>query len=112
MSGILPKLIPRIAHSKNTLSFLNCFSAGIFLGMALTHMIPEGVHLYADWAKKKNIEKPFPLDYVLIFCGYMLMLTVDKVIVPYLLKNNIKKAEAKLARKKSMIHNNDPGQLK
>ena len=51
ISGILPKLVPAVAHSKNALSFLNCFSAGIFLGMALIHIIPEGVELYAEWAE-------------------------------------------------------------
>lgn len=41
--GVLPKLIPAIGNSPNALSFMNCFSGGIFIGMAFIHIIPEGV---------------------------------------------------------------------
>ena len=44
--GIIPKVWKRCAESENLLSFLNCFSAGIFLGMALIHMMPESVEIY------------------------------------------------------------------
>ena len=53
MSGCLPKCVPWINNSPLLLSFMNCFSAGIFLGMALIHIIPEGVEVYEEWAEKK-----------------------------------------------------------
>ena len=107
LSGILPKLIPAVARSKNALSFLNCFSAGIFLGMALIHIVPEGVELYAEWAEKKKIEKPFPLDYVLIFVGYLIVLAVDRVIATWLLKLTGKEAEAHIAHSHGGGHSHD-----
>ena len=86
LSGILPKLFPTVARNKNVISFMNCFSAGIFLGMALIHVIPEGVEMYAHWSKTKKIEKPFPLDYVLIFVGYLIVLGFDRVMKIWLLR--------------------------
>ena len=77
--GIIPKIWPACQKSENALSFLNCFSAGIFLGMSLVHMMPEATEIYAIWAKKEGIEKPFPLPYVGFFMGYMLILGVDRV---------------------------------
>lgn len=94
LAGVLPKLIPCISKNPIVLSFLNCFSAGIFLGMALIHIIPEGIEIYELWAERKGIENPFPLDYVMIFVGYMLVLAVDRVISGWLLKITGKEKEA------------------
>lgn len=94
LAGVLPKVIPAINKNPIVLSFLNCFSAGIFLGMALVHIIPEGVEIYEAWAEQEGIERPFPLAYVMIFIGYMLVLAVDRVFVGWLLKLTGKEAEA------------------
>jgi len=94
LSGVLPKLIPAIARNNTVLSFLNCFSAGIFLGMALFHIIPEGAEQYESWATEKGIERPFPLAFVLIFVGYLIVLAVDRVIAGFLLKPTGKENEA------------------
>lgn len=94
LTGVLPKLIPAISRNGTALSFLNCFSAGIFLGMALFHIIPEGVELYEEWAEERKIERPFPLAYVLIFVGYLIVLAVDRVIAGFLLKLTGKESEA------------------
>lgn len=97
MAGILPKLIPAINKNGNVLSFLNCFSAGIFLGMALIHIIPESVEVWEEYAEKKLIERPFPLPFVLIYVGYLIVLSVDRVIAGFLLKLTGKEKEAHLA---------------
>ena len=44
--GLAPKACGECKHSEIILSLLNSFSAGVFLGMALLHMMPEGVELY------------------------------------------------------------------
>ena len=77
--GLIPKGCGACSNSTNTLSMLNCFSAGIFLTMALVHMMPEGAELYDIWAKKNEIERPFPVPYVAFFFGYMLVLSIDRV---------------------------------
>ena len=49
-AGLVPKAWKGCARSETTLSLLNCFSAGIFLAMALVHMMPEGAELFQVWA--------------------------------------------------------------
>lgn len=78
--GIVPKVWGACQRSENVLSLLNCFSSGLFLGMSLTHMMPEAVEIYDGWAKHEGIERPFPLPYVGFFMGYVLILFVDRVI--------------------------------
>jgi len=77
--GFVPKAWSKCRDNEYTLSFLNCFSAGIFLAMSLVHMMPESAEMYADWAQEEGIEKPFPLPYVMFFMGYMLILAIDRV---------------------------------
>jgi|688.fasta_scaffold328197_1 zinc transporter ZupT len=97
MAGILPKLVPAINKNGTVLSFMNCFSAGIFLGMALIHIIPESVEVWHEYGEKKKIERPFPLPFVLIYVGYLIVLSVDRVIAGFLLKLTGKEKEAHLA---------------
>ena len=77
--GLIPKLWGKCRDSETTLSLLNCFSAGIFLGMSLIHMMPEAAEIYLIWAVKEGIERPFPLPYVMYFVGYLLILAIDRV---------------------------------
>ena len=77
--GLIPKLWGKCRDSENTLSLLNCFSAGIFLGMSLIHMMPESNEIYLIWAKNEGIERAFPLPYVMFFVGYLLILAIDRV---------------------------------
>ena len=44
--GIIPKLWGKCRDNEETLSMLNCFSAGIFMGMSLVHMMPEAAEQY------------------------------------------------------------------
>ena len=78
--GLVPKVWGKCRNNEQLLSNLNCFSAGIFLGMALIHMMPESSEIHNSWAAEKGIEKPFPLPYVMYFIGYMLILCIDRVI--------------------------------
>ena len=78
--GLIPRFVPACSKNETALSLLNCFSGGIFLAMALIHMAPEGQHLYEAWAVAEKIDDPFPLFFVTLFFGYVLILMVDKVI--------------------------------
>ena len=44
--GLIPKVWGKCRNSETALSLLNCFSAGIFLGMSLIHMMPEAAEIY------------------------------------------------------------------
>lgn len=41
--------------------------------------MPEATEIYMIWAKKEDIERPFPLPYVMFFMGYFLILSIDRV---------------------------------
>ena len=79
--GILPKVWPTCNKSETALSLLNCFSAGLFLGMAIIHMFPEAVEIYQAWALEEGIERAFPLPYVGFYLGYLIILAVDRVAI-------------------------------
>jgi hypothetical protein len=64
--------------------------------MALIHVIPEGIEIYEEWAEEKKIERPFPLAFVLIFIGYLMVLSIDRVLASWLLKLTGKEHEAHL----------------
>ena len=79
LCGLVPKIWNRCAANESALGFINCFAAGIFLAMAIIHILPEGVHLYDYWARKEGIKQPFPLPYAAFLGGYLLVLLVDRV---------------------------------
>lgn len=78
--GILPRTVRCCKESANFLAILNCFSAGIFLGMAFVHMAPEATDIYRDWAYRQGIGHPFPLPFVGLAVGYIVVLAVDRVL--------------------------------
>jgi hypothetical protein len=47
--------------------------------MALMHIMPEAANTYAGYAECNDYgENPFPLPYVLIMAGYLLILIIDR----------------------------------
>lgn len=80
-AGVLPVRIPCIMESEAMLSYLNCFAAGMFLAIALIHMMPEAVEQHREWAEQKEMANPFPLPFCMMFVGYQLVLLVDRVIM-------------------------------
>jgi hypothetical protein len=48
--GLIPKKCAWCTNSQLPLSFLNCFASGIFLGMAVVHILPEAAEIYDAWA--------------------------------------------------------------
>ena len=79
------------AKQKTFLSYLNCFSGGIFLSMALVHMLPGTITSYERWGKKKGLEHLFPLPTVMMLAGYLLVLLLDRVIMVKLFNTTTKK---------------------
>ena len=86
--GLIPKGCGACSKSNSTLSYMNCFSAGIFLTMAIFHMLPEGAEMYEGWVKKNEIERPFPVPYLAFFIGYVLVLGIDRVAAAYFHKGH------------------------
>jgi zinc transporter 1/2/3 len=78
--GLLPMACGACTKNQLPLSFLNCFSAGIFLSMAMIHIIPESIGIYKTYACRAwpKTESPFPLPYLLVIVGYILILIIDR----------------------------------
>jgi len=81
--GLIPKCMPMTKRFENGLTYMNCFSAGIFLAMSLVHIMPEASEIWSSWVKTTKIERAFPLPYVLYLVGYLLILFTDKVVASH-----------------------------
>ena len=70
--GFMPYFITSCQKSNKFLSLSNAFSAGIFLGMSLFHILPESAEILG-----KTTE--FPLAYICCFILYVLFLFLEKI---------------------------------
>ena len=78
LSGYFPTWSKKCRESPKILGIANSFAAGVFIAIALVHILPEEA---ANWAGLHPPEAdPFPLPYFLVFCGYCLILVIDKVM--------------------------------
>lgn len=78
LSGYFPTWSRSCRESPKILGIANSFASGVFIAIAIVHILPEEA---GNWAAlNPNNEDPFPLPYFLMFCGYCLILIIDKVI--------------------------------
>lgn len=87
IAGILPGSIPWCRKSVNMLGIVNSFAGGVFIAVALTHIMPEAANDYNEYMEhdhdhslRHGDEEIFPLPFVLVFVGYFLLLLIDKVL--------------------------------
>lgn len=71
--GALPYAIEKCRMNESFLSYANTFSGGLFFGIALFHLLSEGVE------KLKKFSS-LPMAYFLAACGYSFILFIQKVI--------------------------------
>ena len=74
----------------NMLGIVNSFAGGVFIAVALTHIMPEAAEGWAEYNEDHDHEHGslrhgdeddiFPLPFVLVFVGYFLLLLIDKVL--------------------------------
>jgi zinc transporter 1/2/3 len=67
----------------------NAFSGGIFLCVALLHLLPESTEIFEEYFDKNHQDNPeneseehrhFPFSFLLCFCGYTFILLLEKVV--------------------------------
>jgi zinc transporter 1/2/3 len=68
----------------------NSFSGGIFLCVALLHLLPESAEIFEEYFEHTSVEddegnaitvhKHFPISFLLAFTGYTIILIIEKVI--------------------------------
>lgn len=89
--GILPVKVNSCRNSISLLGIANAFAGGIFIGIALLHIMPEQVESWADsmckiWlddnpgSVKDDCPESYPLPFLLLVTGYTLILVLDKVV--------------------------------
>lgn len=89
--GILPVKLKRFRNSVTALGLSNSFAGGVFIAIALLHIIPEmvrGWDAYAceHWPEidedtgEKECGEPYPVPLLLTVVGYTLILVLDKVL--------------------------------
>ena len=94
--GMLPVKVKRCRNSITALGIANAFAGGIFIAIALMHILPEAVEGWEDLTCTNQLEKEgkdpkdehnridceeaFGLPYLLIVVGYTLILVLDKVL--------------------------------
>jgi zinc transporter ZupT len=78
LSGYFPTWSKSCRESPKILGIANSFASGVFIAIALVHILPEEAD---NWAGlHPDAENLFPLPYFLMFCGYTLILIIDKVM--------------------------------
>lgn len=81
--GMIPVKIKSFRESPKILGVANAFSGGVFLAIALMHIMPEQTESYSDLAEAGTISKSlgsFPLPFLLMVLGYTFILIIDKVL--------------------------------
>lgn len=78
--GLIPTWSKSCRENPKILGIANSFAAGVFLAIALCHILPEEAENWAVLCSERGVEKVFPLPYVLLFIGYTLILLIDKVM--------------------------------
>lgn len=67
----------------------NSFSGGIFLCVALLHLLPESAEIFEEYFEHtesnevhndKHVHKHFPISFLLAFVGYTIILIIEKVM--------------------------------
>ena len=81
-AGIIPTCSSKVRESPKILGIANAFAAGVFLAIALMHILPEQVETWADYTieRKGADAKIFPLAELVTFFGYTFILLIDKVL--------------------------------
>lgn len=77
LAGAFPTWNTSCRENPKILGIANAFAAGVFIAIALVHVLPEEIEGWNDWAGPGDV---FPLPELLAFLGYTLILVLDKVL--------------------------------
>lgn len=65
---------------KATISLLNCFTAGVFLGTCLLDLFPEVEEMVEKALREARVKTNFPVAECLVVAGFLLLLIVEQIV--------------------------------
>jgi zinc transporter ZupT len=83
LTGLIPTWSKSCRESPKVLGIANSFAAGVFMGIAFVHILPE---MTTEWNEHVNPDplaeqkKVFPVPNILVVAGYTFILIIDKVL--------------------------------
>ena len=93
IAGMFPTWSPSCRENPKILGIANSFAGGVFLAIALCHIMPESIETWNGLSvnthpetnsegevEEVENEKIFPLPELLVFFGYTIILIIDKVL--------------------------------
>ena len=89
--GIIPVKVKRCRNSVTALGVANAFAGGVFIAIALLHIMPEAAEAWGTYACETWPEVDehtgesecghyYPVPYLLAVVGYAMILVLDKVL--------------------------------
>ena len=78
IAGMYPTWSESCRSNPKILGVANSFACGVFIAIALVHILPEEIEGWAGYCG--DPEELFPLPELLAFVGYTLILVLDKVM--------------------------------
>ena len=82
--GLLPVLSKTFTENPIIIGAANAFSGGVFLAIALLHIMPEQTESWAEMIKSDDnpdgYDTTLPLPFGLLVSGYTLILLIDRVL--------------------------------
>ena len=80
ISSYYPTWNRNCRENPKIMGIANAFACGVFIAIALMHILPEEVEAWANLDFNVGKENLFPLPEMLMFIGYTIILLVDKVL--------------------------------
>lgn len=93
VSGLVPIFVPWLKKHPILMNLANSFSGGLFLALAITHLLPETNEKYEEWKGEEEEHEEheegeeehghdhgFNLAFALVLVGYVMILLIDKVL--------------------------------
>lgn len=79
-AGIFPTYSKSCRDSPKVLGIANSFAAGVFMGIAFLHILPEEIEAWTEISIANGADHILPLPTMLLIAGYTVILIIDKVL--------------------------------
>lgn len=77
--GMLPLCFKVITRQKMIIALANSFSAGLFISIALFHILPEAEMDFSNGMKWKKLNQDFPYCQLIMVIVYLFILYLEKI---------------------------------